>query len=226
MPDSAIARAATGEVQELNRVSLLSPMGMEVASYDKLRLLPFGEYVPFASLLGRVREPPRVTLAAGTDATIFTLPKGRFGVLICFEAMLPALARHLVRGGADFLVNPTNDVWFDDPGALSMLLVHAQMRAIEHRRPVVRVANRGISAFIEPTGHVRWASAPFAALWHAETISHPDVTTIYTRWGDVFVLACALLTATLAWRGSPKQKGDWPKPAAFRDLTKSAGQPG
>jgi apolipoprotein N-acyltransferase len=95
----------------------------------------------------------------------------RVGLLVCYESAFPWLARGLAAAGADLLVNLANDAWFEGTPALAQSLAHAQMRAIETRLPVVRVANNGISAVIAPSGRVQWTSRPSEPGWHVAEVA-------------------------------------------------------
>ena len=186
-----------GALQELNRVYLVSPEGREVATYDKIQLVPFGEYVPFQSVLFFVQ---RLVVAIGDvvpgfDPTVFQIPAGRFGVLICYEDIFPALTRRFVARGADFLVNVTNDAWFGRTSAPYQHLAQATLRAVENRVPLVRVANTGISAVVEPDGRIRWQGPLDETVEHVDEVAWPGVRTFYTRFGDVFAWGCVLVTA-------------------------------
>jgi apolipoprotein N-acyltransferase len=134
-------------------------------------------------------------LGAGEQTTVFSVPEGRFGVLICYEGIFPALTRRFVDGGADFLVNITNDAWYGRTSAPHQHLVQASFRAIENRVPLVRAANTGISAVIDPDGRIRWHGPLFEMLWHVDEIRWTGQRTFYTRFGDVFVWLCAVVTA-------------------------------
>jgi apolipoprotein N-acyltransferase len=120
------------------------------------------------------------------------MPGGRFGVLICYEGIFPALTRQFVADGADFLVNVTNDAWYGRSSAPYQHLAQATLRAVENRVPLVRAANTGISAVVDPTGRIRWQGPLFEPLTHTAEIAWPGVRTFYSRYGDVFVWACAL----------------------------------
>jgi apolipoprotein N-acyltransferase len=143
-----------------NSAYLLNEEGETVSRYDKLYLVPFGEYVPLKSVLGWL-EPLAYRLGvsdfrAGKDFTIFRLPAWDmpFGVLICFEDVFARLARNLAARGARFLVVITNDAWFGPTGAPYQHLEASVLRAVENGIPVVRAANTGVSAFITAQGKV------------------------------------------------------------------------
>jgi len=198
----AFRRDSDGTVEELNRVYLVSSRGWEVGSYDKIVLVPFGEYVPYARVLFFVSRIVDAigTVVPGLTPTVFQLPDAHFGTLICYEDVFPALTRRFVAGGANFLVNVTNDAWYGPTSAPHQHLAQATLRAIENRVPLVRAANTGISAIVEPDGRVRWMGPLFESLFHVDEIAWPGVETFYTRFGDVFAWSCALATAlALGW---------------------------
>ena len=173
-----------------NSAHLLRPAhGMR--SYHKRGLVPFAERWP--AILG---DPPRgvTDLDAGDDATVFDLGESAFGVLICFEITDGAAARALVRRGARFLVNLTNDAWF--AGSAAPHVPWAAVRAVETGLPVVRAANAGVSAVFDRFGR-RVAVSRADGGPGVLTADIPDgVPTVYARAGDVFLAAC--LAAVLA----------------------------
>jgi apolipoprotein N-acyltransferase len=193
----AVRQAADGGIEELNRAYLVSPEGREIGTYDKIQLVPFGEYVPYERVLFFVDRIVHAVgrIVPGIVPTVFRLPAARFGVLICYEDVFPALTRRFAAGGADFLVNVTNDGWYGRTSAPHQHLAQATFRAIENRAPLVRAANTGISAVIDPDGRIRWRSQLFQPAWHADEITWPGVRTFYARFGDAFAWACALVTA-------------------------------
>jgi apolipoprotein N-acyltransferase len=132
---------------------------------------------------------------------VFTLPQGRFGVLICYEGIFPRLSRQLVARGADFLVNITNDAWFGKTSAPHQHLAMVTLRAVENRVPVVRAANTGISAVVDVDGRVRWQTGLFETVARADTVEWTHIRTLYTRHGDVFVALCGLASALLIGYG-------------------------
>lgn len=189
----AAHRRTDGTIAQTNRVYLIGSEGRERDHYDKLRLVPFGEYVPFQRVFFFVDRMVEAVggMEAGQRATIFDGPAGgRFGALICYEGIFPDLSRNLVRGGATYLVNVTNDAWYGPTSAPAQHLVQASFRAIENRVPLVRAANTGISSVVAADGTLLWASALDVEAWWAGEITWPGVRTFYTRFGDVFVWLC------------------------------------
>lgn len=186
-------------VSYFNRAYLIAPKSREILDYDKNHLVPFGEYVPFKKYLPFIH---RLVEAAGDFASgerVTPLKTGdlSLGVLICFEAIFPEMARAVVKDGANVLVNLTNDAWFGRTSAPYQHLRMAVFRAIENRRPMIRAANTGFSAVVAPTGAIQSQSDLFV-----EEVLKDSVTpaafplTFYTRFGDLF--AKALLVIAIA----------------------------
>jgi apolipoprotein N-acyltransferase len=195
--------------QQVNRAYLVGPDGMERDWYDKIVLVPFGEYVPYASVLFFVDQMVESIggMAPGQRATVFDGPSGSFGALICYEGIFPALSRRLVADGADYLVNVTNDAWYGRTSAPRQHLVQATFRTIENRVPMVRAANTGISAVIGADGRLVWTGPQDQLVWHVAEVSYGATRTFYTRFGDVFVWLCVLVTLAAIARGSWRRPG-------------------
>jgi apolipoprotein N-acyltransferase len=183
-----------------NSAYLLAPDGKLLNTYDKMRLLPFAEYRPLAlpALIHHSFEPPS-EFTAGKRATVFSLPEGTFGVTICYEITYPDLARRLAQRGAQFLINIANDTWLVAGGSAAAVqhFSLAVFRAVENRRPLVRVATAGISGFIDPTGRSS-ALPPEEGVAFGEVFPRQE-RTIYTQYGDWFACSCvgAALVALL-----------------------------
>ena len=199
-PALAVDRSGRGEIwNSLNRAYLVSPRGRVEAQYDKMLLVPFGEYVPLPGVLFFIRKlvPGFGTFLPGSDPTIFQVPGGRFAVLICYEAIFPDFTRRFVARGAGFLVNITNDAWFGDTSGPDQHLAMAVVRAVENRTPVVRVANAGISAVIDPDGRIREKIPLFQRSARLAEIRWNDRMTFYSRYGDLFARTAALAALLL-----------------------------
>jgi apolipoprotein N-acyltransferase len=182
-----------------NSAFLISAAGLE-DRYDKIQLVPFGEYVPLSALLGFVRGWAEfiADLEPGARPLVFLGPPAPFGVVICYEGIFPELVRKFVKGGARFMVNMTNDAWFGRTSGPSQHLAMYPLRAVEHRLAVVRAANTGISAFIEPTGRIARSLPLFERGTLVEDIDLRSTTTLYTRFGDWLAwLSLAVATAGL-----------------------------
>ena len=147
-----------------NTAFLLTERGI-VGRYDKIQLVPFGEYVPLSGLIGFVRGWAEfiAELEPGSSASVFSGPPAPFGVVICYEGIFPELVREFVKGGARLIVNMTNDAWFGRTSGPWQHLAMYPFRAVEHRVTVVRAANTGVSAFIAPTGQIMGRTALYRA---------------------------------------------------------------
>lgn len=188
------------QVRLFNRAYLLSPQGEVLAQYDKIHLVPFGEYVPLHPFLPFVNKMVEAIgdFDSGREYTVMSTPMGKFSVLICFEAIFPRLARRFVKEGAEFLINITNDAWFGRSAAPYQHLSMIPFRAIENRVPIIRAANTGISALIDPVGRIASSSDIFVNTWiSGEVRPKRKGMTFYTRYGDLFAYLCALSTAIL-----------------------------
>jgi len=182
--------------QIFNSASLISPGGDWPARYDKIHLVPFGEYVPFRRLFSFAggltqqvgdfsRGTSRQPLDAGGD---------KLGVFICYESIFPDEIRQLAANGAQVFVNISNDGWYGDSGAYAQHLKQARMRAVENDRWLLRDTNTGVTAAIDPYGRIV-ASAPRKiriALRAPYALTY--VTTFYTAHGDWFAYLCAIIS--------------------------------
>lgn len=189
-----------GVLHLLNRAYLISPEGNVTGFYDKVVLVPFGEYVPFQRLIPFVRKlvVGIGDFQAGSDAVV--LPVGasaRVGVLICYEGIFPELSREFVRRGADILVNITNDAWFGRTSAPAQHLSMLTFRAIENRVSIVRAANTGFSGFIGRDGRILERTELFTEAVRTASINWTRWKTLYTEWGDLFAQVCFGLTVLL-----------------------------
>ncbi len=184
---------------------LLDPEGRLRLRYHKVRLVPFGEYVPLQWLLtlgGRHGARLVQQVAAFTPGTEFVtgaLGSRRLATLICYEAIFPDLAREFTSRGAGLLVNVTNDGWYGRTSAPHQHFAMAALRAVENGVYLVRAANTGISAVVDPRGRVLARTSLFErrALVHDVVLADAVAggRTFYARWGDVFAWACVALTA-------------------------------
>ncbi len=187
----------------------MSPAGARVGRYDKIHLVPFGEYVPFSRLLffarkltGKVSRFDR-----GEDRKVFRLgtqsgASHRYGVFICYEAVFADEVRQFAQLGAEVLVNISDDGWYGDTSAPWQHLNMARMRAIENRRWILRDTNNGVTAAIDPYGRVRQSIPRHAEDALPAQYGFRDDTTFYTAHGDVFAWVCAILGLVVAgWAG-------------------------
>lgn len=192
---SLSSRKKGKETKIYNSAYFISPRTRILSRYDKMHLVPFGEYVPLSSLFPIFNSLVGVgNITPGEEVVIFQLPRGTFGVLICFEVIFPELCRKFVRNGADFMVTITNDAWFGRTSAPYQHLAQATFRSIENRIWLVRAANTGISAFVDPWGRINTASGLFTREVLAGKIDlRAGPMTFYAQYGDVFAVFCSLL---------------------------------
>jgi apolipoprotein N-acyltransferase len=188
-----------GKINHYNSAYLISTSGELNGRYDKIHLVPFGEYVPMQNLLffiGSLGEGIG-DFKSGKEIFNFPLPQGKFGVLICFEIIFPDLCRKFVKDGADFLVTITNDAWFGRTSAPYQHFSIATFRAIENRVFIARAANTGISGFIDPKGRILKQGGIFTEEAMNGTIRLSSEKTFYTLYGDVFAWICSALSLLL-----------------------------
>ncbi len=177
----------------MNSAFLLKPDGTITGRYDKVHLVPYGEYVPLRRYFPFIGK-----LVAGVGD--FNPGKGfyplsidghRLGVLICYEGIFPEAAGDYKRAGAELLVNITNDAWFGKTSAPTQHLSMTVFRAIENRLSLVRAANTGISAIIDPTGEIISRTGLFERTALKGEVKIIDEKTCYAAYGDLFVFVCA-----------------------------------
>jgi apolipoprotein N-acyltransferase len=200
------AAGAEQRFEVLNSASLVTPQGEWAERYDKVHLVPFGEYVPFRRLLffagSLTKEVGDFT--PGDRRTIMRMDGHGVAAIICFEAIFPDEVREFVAGGAEVLLNISNDTWLGESGGPRQHLNMARMRAIENRRWVLRATNSGITAAIDPEGRVVASAGRDTATALVAPYEFVTSTTFYTRHGDVFAFLCAIITAAaLAWALRP-----------------------
>jgi apolipoprotein N-acyltransferase len=179
-----------------NSAFLFKPKGRYPRIYNKIHLVPFSEKIPYDE---KFHISDKVQLgqsdfSSGKSLEIFDIPKGRFATLICFESVYPGLVRSFVKGGAEFLVNITNDGWFGKTHGPFQHARIAVFRAIENRISIARCANTGVSMFIDPFGRVRGVTKIFVRTTVIGEISSKLEETFYTKHGDWFAQGCFLVT--------------------------------
>ncbi|MEX2148193.1 MAG: apolipoprotein N-acyltransferase [Candidatus Rokuibacteriota bacterium] len=182
-----------------NTAFLVTDRGI-AGRYDKIHLVPFGEYVPLSGVIGFVRGWAEfiADLEPGTQPVVFPGPPAPFGVVICYEGIFPDLVRSFVKGGARLMVNMTNDGWFGLTSGPEQHLTMYPFRAVEHRISIVRAANTGISAFILPSGKIVRRMRLFDRDTMTERVPLRVGQTLFTRLGDwVGLLSLAVTAAVL-----------------------------
>lgn len=197
-----------------NSAFLINPRGEAVDRYDKVHLVPFGEYVPlkrFLPFLGKMVEHVG-DFESGQRGNALQWDDRPIGMLICYEIIFPALAREMALSGGQLLVNITNDAWFGRTGAPYQHFSMAVLRSVENRRFLARAANTGISGFIDPSGRILAATALYEDATLVGEVKLLDTLARYTRWGDwPLIGACLGLLAIAGWAGTrdsrPKRQG-------------------
>jgi apolipoprotein N-acyltransferase len=195
------------QVRLLNSAYLLSPRGA-ITRYDKMHLVPFGEYVPMASLLFFVDKMVEGVgdFRPGREAVVMEMAGEKIGTVICFEAIFPELVRQFADRGATLMTTITNDAWFGDSAAPDQHFSMVIFRAIENRVPFARAANTGISGFIDARGHILSRTNIFVEATHVAQLHPGRRRTFYTTHGDVFAIACAIIALTVFGKSANKRR--------------------
>lgn len=179
-----------------NSASLVSPAGAWIARYDKVHLVPFGEYVPFKSIFSFAGGLTQQVgdFSSGNSRAPLQAGGTKLGVFICYESIFPDEVRQFAKNGAQVFVNLSNDGWYGDSGAYAQHLKQSRMRAVENARWLLLDTNTGVTASVDPYGRIV-ASAPRkvrTALRAEYALSNE--TTFYTRHGDWFAYLCAIIS--------------------------------
>lgn len=188
-------------VGDHNSAMLIGPSGDKIAQYDKIALMPFGEYVParrWVPFLDRVSAIV-ADVVPGDRAAPIEAAGARLGAFICFEATRPEIARRMRLEGASALVQLSNESWFGSAAAARQTLAHAIFRAVENNVDLIRVTNSGLSARIDNEGRLSGLTPMFqmaTRVWNIKSVQEASrlPLTPYTRYGDAFAAACAALS--------------------------------
>jgi apolipoprotein N-acyltransferase len=190
------------ETRFQNSAFVLSPAGETVGKYDKVHLVPYGEYVPLRPLFPFI-EKLAVGVGdflAGPGCQPVTVGGERVGVLICYEGIFPEIGRSWGRSDASLLVNITNDAWFGMTSAPFQHLSMTVFRAVENRLYVVRAANTGVSAIIDATGRITAQTELFERTFLTGPVPMHRVGSFYTQYGDLFVFFCMIALLVLFYK--------------------------
>ena len=188
-----------------NSAGLVDPRGEVVSRYDKIRLVPFGEYVPLKDLLFFAEKFTQQVgdFVPGTDYVLGSIDGHRFNTAICYESIFPNFVRQFVKNGSELIVVITNDGWFGESSAPFQHLRMGVVRAVENRRYVVRSANTGISAIIDPYGRILAQTQMGVRTALDGTARFRSDLTFYTKYGDVFAymnVAAVVVAGLLCFR--------------------------
>ena len=200
-------------IKYFNSAFLISPEVGKTKNqrYDKIRLFPFGEYLPYKEVIpwSSINVPEVSGYVTGKEFTIFKHPDFQFGVTICWENIFPDFVRQFVKRGAQFIINITNEAWFGETAAPEQFVSMSVFRAVENRLFVIRCANTGISCFIDPCGRIvnRLNDKHGGEIFIRGTLTAPVILpleskTFYTRYGDWFAwlsILCSMLFLFIAF---------------------------
>ena len=190
-------KGGTSAAEVFNSAALISPSGDWTARYDKVHLVPFGEYLPFPRLFafagGLTKEVGE--FESGVSRAPLDAGDNRLGVFICYESVFPGEVRQFADQGAQVLVNLSNDGWYGDSGAYAQHLNQTRMRAVENNRWILSATDTGVTASIDPYGRTvaRLPRKERGALLAPYALT--SVATFYTRHGDWFAWLCAIISA-------------------------------
>jgi apolipoprotein N-acyltransferase len=179
-----------------NSIFTLTGDGKTYSRYDKYKLVPLGEYIPFESVVGKLIDrlsPLNAHLAAGKPNQIFDTPFGRAIIAICYESAFPQHFLRQAQAGGEFIITASNNAHYSK-AMPSQHHAHDVMRAIESDRWAARATNTGYSAIVDPHGNTLWISAIDRYAIHADTIYRRQNQTLYVRWGDWLTPSMILLS--------------------------------
>jgi apolipoprotein N-acyltransferase len=184
----------TGKGGILNSAIEISPDGRLKGRYDKIFLVPFGEYIPFPfkGMIGKIAKEIG-DFEPGERVSTFEVGQEKLGAFICYESAIPHLIRQFPALGASVLVNLTNDGYFGATSAREQHLSLVRMRAAENRRWILRSTNDGVTASIDPAGRIWQTLKPHEQTSGRLQFSYIHETTPYSRLGDLFAWGCLVI---------------------------------
>lgn len=179
-----------------NSAVLIDSNGVTAYFYDKIHLVPFGEYVPLRKILFFI---DKLTVGigdyqSGSSYNLAVTPFGKFATLICYESIFPGQVRKFYQKGGNFIVNITNDGWFGKTSGPYQHFSMAVFRAIENRKPLIRAANSGISGFIDSKGRIINKTKLFERTYLVENIQENEKISFYIKYGDIFAYLCIVFS--------------------------------
>ncbi len=189
-----------------NSAIMVDPQGAKIGQYDKIHLVPFGEFAPVPSPIKPLIPTLVGSFQPGENYKLFPVGDAQAGIMICYESHFPSLSREFAKRGADVLIEMTNDGYLGDTAVLRQHLAGAIFRAVETNRPVLRATNVGITAYINERGEVSDAADVYTEATRVWTVSKSDgEQTIYVRYGDWFAWLCSIFSIGLlifnSWSG-------------------------
>ena len=182
----------------MNSAVLIDERGEKIGQYDKIHLLPFGEYVPLPDVIANEMPAFVGNFQFGDEYDLLPFGDVKGGVMICFESHFGELSREYARRGADVLIEMTNDGYLGNTPVLRQHLANSVFRAVETNRPLIRVTNVGITAYINERGEISDAADVYTEASRVWTVSKSDgKQTIYVKYGDWFAWLCSLISLAL-----------------------------
>jgi len=191
-----------GDQRYFNSAYFLDKDGDLRGRYDKIHLVPFGEFVPLKSMFFFMQSITQEVsdFSPGAEFLLVDTPAGRMNAVICFEAVFPELVRRFVKEGSQLIINLTNDGWYGDSAAPYQHLAMARWRAVENRRYLLRAANSGISAIVDPTGRILASTRLLRKDICLGRFDFISCRSFYARRGDLVAVLCAIICClALAW---------------------------
>jgi apolipoprotein N-acyltransferase len=188
-----------------NSALFVRPDGTVAGRYDKIHLVPWGEYIPYKNFFSFAKNLTQQAgdMTHGWRRVVFSSGGRRFGVFICYEEIFGDEIRLFAKQGAEVLVNISNDGWYGDTCAPWQTLNMSRMRAIENRRWLLRDTNTGITTVIDPYGRLTSSVQRHALTSLAARYGYRSDQTFYTMHGDLFAYLCGIITlgiiAAMAW---------------------------
>jgi apolipoprotein N-acyltransferase len=199
--------AYTPDGAPLNSAFLLNPAGDLIERYDKIQLVPFGEYIPPAFQWVNRITGEAGDFEPGTRLVLMPVNGHKLGAFICYESAFPDLVRRFTAAGGEMLINLSNDGYFGDSAAREQHLSLVRMRAAENSRWILRATNDGITAMIDPAGRITDTIPPHTETSEVMRFRYAQELTLYTRFGDWFPWGClAASVLTLIYRRKPGTK--------------------
>jgi apolipoprotein N-acyltransferase len=193
----------------LNSAVLVAPSGGVLGRYDKVHLVPFGEFVPWPFGFANKISTEIGDFQPGDKVVVLPISGHRMGTFICYESVFPNFVRQFAANGAELLVNISNDSWFGKSAARLQHLKIVRMRAAENRRWVLRSTNDGITATIDPAGRLLGTMPNYVEGASRAGYSYVKETTFYTRHGDWFAIVCAISGIGILACGVWKSRKEW-----------------
>ncbi len=192
-----------GHTDYYNAASVFTAEGQLLGRYEKIHLVPWGEYIPYQDFFSFAH---RLTgnagdLTHGSRRTVFRVKGHTYGIFICYESIFADEIRQFAENGAEVLVNISDDGWYGDTSAPWQHLNMARMRAIENRRWLLRDTNTGVTTAIDPYGRLTMSAPRHVFTSLAVRYGFRDDLTFYTQYGDLFAMLCGIISLAVLARG-------------------------